>query len=102
MVKFQTSRVQGSIRKGSTMGSKICGVLDFCINISHLRFIFRESNNIPGIPHKALERNVRREVANSNERRRMQNINNGFEDLRALVCNEDDGRISKVSLDFCQ
>ena len=42
---------------------------------------------------------MRREVANSNERRRMQNINSGFDDLKAIVCAEDDGKISKVSSD---
>ena len=59
---------------------------------------FRDSGNFPGISFTSLERKMRREVANSNERRRMQNINSGFEDLKAIVCSEDDGKISKVSL----
>ena len=46
---------------------------------------------------KNIEKKVKREVANSNERRRMQNINNGFQDLKAIVCGDDDGKISKVS-----
>ena len=39
---------------------------------------------------------MRREIANSNERRRMQNINNGFDDLKALVVSDQDEKISKV------
>lgn len=44
-------------------------------------------------------RKTRREIANSNERRRMQNINSGFEELKALiprVSNSD--KLSKASI----
>eukprot|EP00795_Rhopilema_esculentum_P000335 gene335-9994_t len=47
---------------------------------------------------KNIEKKVKREVANSNERRRMQNINNGFQDLKAIVCGDDDGKISKAGV----
>lgn len=59
----------------------------------------REPNTFNGISFKTLERRMRREVANSNERRRMQNINNGFDDLKSIVCSDDDGKISKVGVD---
>ena len=49
-----------------------------------------------GLSLTRLERTMRREIANSNERRRMQNINNGFDDLKALVVSDQDEKISKV------
>ena len=42
------------------------------------------------------ERKVRREIANSNERRRMQSINAGFQSLRKLLQARDKDKLSKV------
>ncbi|VDQ09747.1 unnamed protein product [Trichobilharzia regenti] len=47
------------------------------------------------------EKRVRREIANSNERRRMQSINAGFDSLRILLPSIADGeKMSKVTLKF--
>lgn len=43
------------------------------------------------------EKRLRREIANSNERRRMQSINAGFAGLRNLLPNHDGEKLSKVS-----
>jgi len=46
------------------------------------------------------ERKVRREIANSNERKRMQSINAGFQSLRLLLPRTGQvDRLSKVSFD---
>ena len=39
----------------------------------------------------------KREIANSNERRRMQLINSGFQQLKALLPDTEDDKKSKVS-----
>lgn len=44
------------------------------------------------------EKRIRREIANSNERRRMQSINNGFQSLRSLLPHHEGEKLSKVSL----
>ena len=46
------------------------------------------------------ERRVRREIANSNERRRMQSINAGFQSLRTLLPHHEGEKLSKVSCNF--
>lgn len=47
------------------------------------------------------EKRVRREIANCNERRRMQSINAGFENLRILLPPTQDGeKLSKVGPQF--
>ena len=43
------------------------------------------------------ERKIRREIANSNERRRMQSINSGFQSLRTLLPHHEGEKLSKVS-----
>ena len=43
------------------------------------------------------ERRIRREIANSNERRRMQSINAGFQSLRTLLPHHEGEKLSKVS-----
>ena len=43
------------------------------------------------------EKRIRREIANSNERRRMQSINAGFQSLRTLLPHHDGEKLSKVS-----
>lgn len=44
------------------------------------------------------EKRIRREIANSNERRRMQSINNGFKSLRLLLPHHEGEKLSKVSI----
>lgn len=44
------------------------------------------------------EKRIRREIANSNERRRMQSINNGFQSLRSLLPHHEGEKMSKVSI----
>eukprot|EP00050_Salpingoeca_kvevrii_P001001 m.160413 g.160413 ORF g.160413 m.160413 type:complete len:346 (+) comp10274_c0_seq1:386-1423(+) len=55
------------------------------------------SSSAGGRGKKDVERRLRREMANYNERRRMQNINQGFEAIRALLPNQDP-RWSKASV----
>lgn len=43
------------------------------------------------------EKRIRREIANSNERRRMESINAGFQTLKTLLPRRDGEKISKVS-----
>ena len=42
------------------------------------------------------EKRIRREVANSNERRRMQSINAGFLTLRSMLPQREGEKLSKV------
>lgn len=42
------------------------------------------------------DKRLRREIANSNERRRMQSINAGFQSLKALLPRRDGEKMSKV------
>ena len=48
----------------------------------------------------SLDKKTRREIANSNERRRMQSINSGFMRLKALVPSISKEKVSKVRLVF--
>lgn len=43
------------------------------------------------------EKRMRREIANSNERRRMQSINAGFQSLRQMLPHHEGEKLSKVS-----
>lgn len=43
------------------------------------------------------EKRLRREIANSNERRRMQSINAGFQSLKNLLPQREGDKLSKVS-----
>lgn len=47
--------------------------------------------------HMEQEKRIRREIANSNERRRMQSINAGFQSLRTLLPHHEGEKLSKVS-----
>ncbi|EJW74319.1 transcription factor AP-4, partial [Wuchereria bancrofti] len=44
------------------------------------------------------DRRLRRQIANCNERRRMQSINAGFQSLKLLLPRRDGEKLSKVSL----
>ena len=54
------------------------------------------------IPNTQLEheKRVRREIANSNERRRMQSINTGFQNLKILIPHSCGEKLSKVCKNF--
>ncbi|KAM9392130.1 transcription factor AP-4 [Pholidichthys leucotaenia] len=56
--------------------------------------------NIPLTPETARdqERRIRREIANSNERRRMQSINAGFQALKTLIPHSDGEKLSKAAI----
>jgi len=45
-----------------------------------------------------LEKRARREIANSNERRRMQSINSGFSSLRTLLPHHEGEKLSKAAI----
>ncbi|KAL5243745.1 hypothetical protein ACI65C_011155, partial [Semiaphis heraclei] len=44
------------------------------------------------------EKRMRREIANSNERRRMQSINAGFQNLRTLIPHHEGEKLSKAAI----
>ena len=44
------------------------------------------------------EKKIRREIANSNERRRMQSINAGFQSLRTLLPHHEGEKLSKAAI----
>lgn len=48
--------------------------------------------------HLESEKKVRREIANSNERRRMQSINAGFQSLKTLIPHSDGEKLSKAAI----
>lgn len=56
-------------------------------------------SNRPVSPRSQVEqeKRIRREIANSNERRRMQSINAGFNSLRTMLPKHDGEKLSKVS-----
>ncbi|XP_014477374.1 PREDICTED: helix-loop-helix protein 11 isoform X2 [Dinoponera quadriceps] len=48
--------------------------------------------------HMEQEKRMRREIANSNERRRMQSINAGFQSLRSLLPHHEGEKLSKAAI----
>lgn len=50
------------------------------------------------VDNRERERKLRREIANSNERRRMQSINSGFQALRLLIPNSEGEKLSKAAI----
>ncbi|XP_064636610.1 transcription factor AP-4-like [Lineus longissimus] len=57
-------------------------------------FLIKDSNR----PEMEDERRVRREIANSNERRRMQSINAGFTSLRKIIPCTEGEKVSKAAI----
>uniref|UniRef100_A0A182THF9 BHLH domain-containing protein n=1 Tax=Anopheles melas TaxID=34690 RepID=A0A182THF9_9DIPT len=53
------------------------------------------SSNGNNIPMDKDEKRMRREIANSNERRRMQSINAGFQSLRQMLPHHEGEKLSK-------
>lgn len=49
-----------------------------------------------------LDKKLRRQIANSNERRRMQSINSGFHTLRMLMPHLQGEKLSKVRESVCE
>lgn len=67
------------------------------LNASNEVVIAQERSSSP--PNvKEQEKRVRREIANSNERRRMQSINAGFQSLRNLLPIPDGEKLSKAAI----
>ena len=56
----------------------------------------RVSSNMSPNSQLEHEKRVRREIANSNERRRMQSINTGFQSLKILIPHSCGEKLSKV------
>ena len=56
----------------------------------------RISSNMSPNTQLEHEKRVRREIANSNERRRMQSINTGFQSLKILIPHSCGEKLSKV------
>lgn len=66
--------------------------------LKHFNFlIFRLNEEGGGMLNMENEKRMRREIANSNERRRMQSINAGFQSLRSLLPHHEGEKLSKVS-----
>ncbi|KAI1301318.1 Transcription factor AP-4 [Halotydeus destructor] len=61
--------------------------------------LYRLSNR-PVSPRSQVEqeKRIRREIANSNERRRMQSINTGFNSLRTMLPKHDGEKLSKAAI----
>uniref|UniRef100_A0A667HE29 Transcription factor AP-4 n=1 Tax=Lynx canadensis TaxID=61383 RepID=A0A667HE29_LYNCA len=66
----------------------------------HPRILGESLANIPLTPEtqRDQERRIRREIANSNERRRMQSINAGFQSLKTLIPHTDGEKLSKAAI----
>ncbi|XP_050084624.1 uncharacterized protein LOC126570706 [Anopheles aquasalis] len=56
------------------------------------------SSNGNGLPMDKDEKRMRREIANSNERRRMQSINAGFQSLRQMLPHHEGEKLSKAAI----
>jgi transcription factor AP-4 len=59
-----------------------------------------ENNNKDTMSQKPVEgeKRLRREIANSNERRRMQSINAGFQSLKTLLPHDEGDKLSKAAI----
>ncbi|XP_049537181.1 uncharacterized protein LOC125952017 [Anopheles darlingi] len=56
------------------------------------------TSNGNGLPMDKDEKRMRREIANSNERRRMQSINAGFQSLRQMLPHHEGEKLSKAAI----
>lgn len=57
-----------------------------------------EDKGVPMMMEQTSEKRIRREIANSNERRRMQSINAGFSSLRSLLPHHEGEKLSKAAI----
>lgn len=69
-------------------------------NSSVLFCFSRAGSNMSPNTQLEHEKRVRREIANSNERRRMQSINTGFQSLKILIPHSCGEKLSKVCYAF--
>lgn len=72
--------------------------IEYIYIIGFLLFVNRVSSPDSLKPHQENDKRIRREIANSNERRRMQCINAGFSSLKALIPQLEGEKLSKVIL----
>lgn len=68
-----------------------------CVLIDNLLFFFGRPRPLSPKAQLEQEKKIRREIANSNERRRMQSINAGFQSLKTLLPHHAGEKLSKVS-----
>jgi len=75
-------------------------VKDIISNIGRSKLLAQDSSsNFSGEPKTMeQEKRIRREIANSNERRRMQSINSGFASLRTLLPHHEGEKLSKAAI----
>lgn len=73
---------------------------DHCDDCAGSRESKPRLSNRPTSPKTQMEqeKRIRREIANSNERRRMQSINAGFQSLRSLLPHHDGEKLSKAAI----
>ncbi|XP_020942358.1 transcription factor AP-4 isoform X2 [Sus scrofa] len=76
---------------------------DLTVTGNHAFFCKTETEILANIPltpetQRDQERRIRREIANSNERRRMQSINAGFQSLKTLIPHTDGEKLSKAAI----
>ncbi|XP_063363226.1 transcription factor AP-4 [Cydia amplana] len=65
---------------------------------SNHAFARSEKHSVSGGRTMEAEKRIRREIANSNERRRMQSINAGFQALRTLLPRHEGEKLSKAAI----
>ena len=61
-------------------------------------FLLNSDEMSPGESKRPMDKKMRRQIANSNERRRMQSINAGFHSLRLLMPHLQGEKLSKVRI----
>lgn len=66
--------------------------------VRQMREMIRNNRALSPKTHMEQEKRIRREIANSNERRRMQSINTGFESLKNLLPQQDGEKLSKAAI----
>ncbi|XP_034936381.1 uncharacterized protein crp [Chelonus insularis] len=74
----------------------------YCSHIENSSLSYNIINNnnrvVLSRNHMEQEKRMRREIANSNERRRMQSINAGFQSLRTLLPHHEGEKLSKAAI----
>lgn len=89
----QPQQRQQSQSKGNVGTSRRVASQNVALNGNGISNVGRVSSR----SHMEQEKRMRREIANSNERRRMQSINAGFQSLRTLLPHHEGEKLSKVS-----
>ena len=86
------SHIESLSKQGGTDGNSIMDTDTYNSALSSLVQMTEREND-----KSQLDKKTRREIANSNERRRMQSINTGFMRLKSLVPTISKEKVSKVS-----